>query len=240
MCTVTFVPSSSGYYLTSNRDEKNTRAKALPPIVYNLNGISLIFPKDGDAGGTWIVLKENGDSLCLLNGAFVNFIDTGTYKISRGKIVTEIAIATNLIHAFQEISLIEVAPFTLIVVNEKKLFECRWDGERKHCKALDYFITHIWSSATLYDNEQQAKRKYWFEQWQKENVQPLQKDLFHFHTNSGDGNVEDNLVMNRNDKYFTVSITGIAVNDKKYLMHYQDLIHNEYNTTSFAYERANS
>jgi Transport and Golgi organisation 2 len=240
MCTVTYVPSSSGYFLTSNRDEKNTRAKALLPAAYNINDVQLIFPKDGDAGGTWIVLKENGDSLCLLNGAFKSFIDTGLYKVSRGKIVTEIAKAANLIHAFQDMSLIEVAPFTLIVVNEKQLFECRWDGERKHCKALDNTITHIWSSATLYDTAQQAKRKHWFEQWQKNNAQPSQKDLFHFHTNTGDGDVEDNLVMNRNNKYFTVSITGISVNDNKCLMHYQDIIHNEYSTTSFAYEKANS
>ncbi len=240
MCTVTYVPSASGYFLTSNRDEKNTRTKALLPAKYEINGIELIFPKDGDAGGTWIVLKENGDSLCLLNGAFESFIDKGNYKVSRGKVVTEIAIANNLIHAFQNIPLEKTAPFTLIIVNEKKLFECRWDGERKHCKALDNTARHIWSSATLYNNEQQAKRKDWFEQWQKNNIQPLQKDLFDFHTNSGDGNVEDDLIMNRNDLYFTVSITGILVNDDECLMHYQDIVHNEYSTTSYACERANS
>jgi hypothetical protein len=238
MCTVTYVPSSAGYFLTSNRDEKNTRAKALLPAQYNLDGVQLIFPKDGDAGGTWIVLKENGDSLCLLNGAFESFIDTGLYKISRGKIVTEIALAHNLIHAFQHISLTETAPFTLIVVNEKQLFECRWDGEKKHCKTLDNSYSHIWSSATLYNEVQQVKRKYWFEEWQKNNTKPSQKNLFNFHTNTGDGDANDNLIMNRNEKYFTVSITGICVNNNDYLMHYQDIIYNECNTTGFAYERA--
>jgi Transport and Golgi organisation 2 len=238
MCTVTYFPSSSGYFLTSNRDEKNTRAKALLPTQYNLDGVQLIFPKDGDAGGTWIVLKENGDSVCLLNGAFKRFTDTGIYKVSRGKIVTDIALADNLIHAFQNISLLETPPFTLVVVNGKQLFECRWDGKKKYTKKLDNASTHIWSSATLYDKAQQAKRKYWFEEWQKDNLQPLQKELFQFHTNTGDGDVEDNLVMNRNDNYFTVSITGIAVNNNECLMHYQDIIHNECNTTCFAYERA--
>jgi hypothetical protein len=240
MCTVTYVPSSTGYFLTSNRDEKNTRAKAIAPKVYMINNVEIIFPKDGDKNGTWIVLKENGDCLCLLNGAFENFTDTGLYKVSRGKIVTEIAISVNLIHAFQNISLLETAPFTLIVVNEKKLFECRWDGEKKHCEALDNTSSHIWSSATLYNNNQQNKRKRWFEQWQKSNAQPSQKDLFCFHNNTGDGNVEDNLVMNRNNKYLTVSITGISVSEDKCLMHYQDIVHNEYSTTSFEHERATS
>jgi hypothetical protein len=240
MCTVTYVPSPSGYFLTSNRDEKNTRAKALAPLVYAIDNVELIFPKDGDKNGTWIALKENGDSLCLLNGAFESFIDTGAYKISRGKIVTEIAVANNLINAFQNISLIDTAPFTLVIVNEKQLFECRWDGEKKHCKALDNTTSHIWSSATLYDNHQQNKRKRWFEQWQKNNAQPLQKDLFFFHNNTGDGNVEDDLVMNRNNKYLTVSITGISVSENKCLMHYQDILYNEYSTTSFEHERATS
>ncbi len=240
MCTVTYVPSTSGYFLTSNRDEKNTRTKALLPAECNISGESFIFPKDGDAGGTWIVLKENGDALCLLNGAFENFTSKDFYKISRGKIVLDIAITDNFIQSFAEISLVNTAPFTLVVINNKQLFECRWDGEKKHCKVLDNTLSHIWSSATLYDPTQQAKRENWFKQWQKNNEVPTQKDLFHFHTNTGDGNVEDNLLMNRNDTYFTVSITGIAVSNNDCLMQYQDIIHNEYSTTSFAYERAKS
>jgi hypothetical protein len=240
MCTVTYVPSASGYFLTSNRDEKNTRTKALLPVAYNINDVPLIFPKDGDAGGTWIVLKENGDALCLLNGAFENFTSKPIYKTSRGKIVLDIAITDNFIKTFAEINLLDTAPFTLIVINNKQLFECRWDGEKKHCKVLNNNQSHIWSSATLYDAAQQTKRKNWFVQWQKNNAEPIQKDLFHFHTNTGDGNVEDDLIMNRNDTYFTVSITSIAVSHNDCLMQYKDIIHNEYSSTSFAYERANS
>jgi hypothetical protein len=240
MCTVTYLPSSSGYFLTSNRDEKNTRARAFLPSVHQVNGIPLIFPKDADAGGTWIVLKENGDALCLLNGAFENFISKDFYKTSRGRIVLDIAITDNFIQSFAEINLLDTAPFTLVVINNKQLFECRWDGERKYCKLLDNDVSHIWSSATLYDAAQQDKRKNWFKQWQKNNEVPTQKDLFHFHTNTGDGNMEDDLIMNRNDTYFTVSITGIAVNNNDCQMQYQDIIHHEYSSTSFAYERANS
>jgi Transport and Golgi organisation 2 len=237
MCTVTYVPSPSGYFLTSNRDEKNTRAKALPPANYIINDVALIFPKDGDKGGTWIVLKENGDSLCLLNGAFENFTDTGKYKISRGTIVLQIASANNLIQTFSEINLLETAPFTLIIVFAKKLFECRWDGKKKYCKQLDNSSKHIWSSATLYDAFQQIKRRKWFEHWQISNHTPSQKDLFYFHKNTGDGNVEDDLIMNRNNTYFTVSITGIAVNHEESIMLYEDIINHEHNNINFAYEQ---
>lgn len=237
MCTVTYVPSASGYFLTSNRDEKSTRAKALAPANYIINDVELIFPKDGDKGGTWITLKENGDSLCLLNGAFKNFTDTGKYKLSRGKIVLQIAASNNLIEAFSDINLLETAPFTLIIVFDKKLFECRWDGDKKHCKQLDDSTAHIWSSATLYNASQQHKRQYWFEQWQINNPNPLQKNLFNFHKNTGDGDVEDDLIMNRNNNYFTVSITSIAVNNEACLMQYEDIINHERNNITFAYEQ---
>jgi Transport and Golgi organisation 2 len=240
MCTVTYVPSASGYFLTSNRDEKNTRAKALSPISYTIGKMELIFPKDADKGGTWIALKENGDSLCLLNGAFENFVDIGFYKISRGKIVLKIAATNNLIKTFNDINLLETAPFTLIIIFEKNVFECRWDGIKKHCKQLDNNIAHIWSSATLYDATQQAKRRYWFEQWQQNNPNPSQNDLFHFHKNTGDGNVEDDLIMNRNNTYFTVSITGIAVTHDECIMQYEDIIQHEHTNINFRYERVAS
>jgi Transport and Golgi organisation 2 len=237
MCTVTYVPSTSGYFLTSNRDEKNTRAKALAPATHIINDVALIFPKDADKGGTWITLKENGDSLCLLNGAFENFTDTGNYKISRGKIVLQIAASNNLIKAFDNSNLLHTAPFTLVIVCKKRLFECRWDGIKKHCKQLDNSIAHIWSSATLYDTYQQNKRLVWFEKWQRNNPVPSQKDLFNFHKNTGDGNVEDDLIMNRNNTYFTVSITGIAVNNEACLMQYEDIIQHEHYNVTFEYDQ---
>ena len=60
MCTVTYIPVGEKKYITSNRDEKAFRKKALPPQPYLHKEISLIYPKDGDAGGSWIALNENG------------------------------------------------------------------------------------------------------------------------------------------------------------------------------------
>ncbi len=238
MCTVTYVPTTNGYFLTSNRDEKSIRSKAFLPKEYLIKNVKLIFPKDGDAGGTWIVLKENGDSLCLLNGAFENFEDKGDYKTSRGKIVVEIATNNNLIEAFKSINLIYTAPFTLIIVNENKLFECRWDGKKKYCKVLDNERAYIWSSATLYDNVTQQKRQDWFIQFLLNNNKPSQKDLFYFHTNTGDGDKENDLLMNRDEQYFTVSITSIAVHKNVCNMYYEDLKNYDSIRSGFAHQYA--
>ena len=65
MCTVTFIPHQNGFYLTSNRDEKVTRSKAIHPKIVEHNQVKLIYPKDNDHNGTWICLKENNLAACL-------------------------------------------------------------------------------------------------------------------------------------------------------------------------------
>ncbi len=234
MCTVTYVPTANGYYLTSNRDEKVSRKKAILPTEYYKNGISLIFPKDADAGGTWIALKDNGDSICLLNGAFENFTPNKIYTLSRGKIVTQLAISNNIVSGFNNISLTKTAPFTLIIINNAKLFECKWDGELKHVKELCSASTHIWSSATLYNKNQQQLRQKWFNEWVAKNPLPSLYNIFSFHKNTGEGNSHYDLVMNRENKTFTVSITGISVTADASIMQYMDLLTNEYKTVAFA------
>lgn len=223
MCTVTYVPCSDGYFLVSNRDEKYSRKKALLPSKYILSNKAVVFPKDADAGGTWMILKENGDSLCLLNGAFNKIIDSSKYHLSRGKIVLEIAASADLITAFKSISLINTAPFTLVVVYKKNLWECIWDGETKQYTSLDEQSEYIWSSVTLYDSGQQKLRQQWFKKWLKETNAITLFNLFEFHKKGGDGNQEIDLIMNRENKLFTVSITGIAVHASNCLMQYLDL-----------------
>jgi hypothetical protein len=238
MCTVTYVPAKGGYFLTSNRDEKYTRSKALHPQQYVINNTSLIFPKDIDAGGTWIVLKENGDALCLLNGAFENFVFTNNYTFSRGQVVLQIASTSDMLFTFDKINLLNTAPFTLIIVSSNNLFECRWDGEKKYIKPLNAQAPHIWSSATLYDSIQQQKRKLWFESWIKNNPEPTTHHLFQFHKNTGDGDKENDLMMNRENKLFTVSITCIAVNNEDCLIKYIDVTTNEYTTAKYGQAEA--
>ena len=97
---------------------------------------------------------------------------------------------------------------------------------------------HIWSSATLYDKAQQQLRKDWFNEWLKNNTAPSWYEIYSFHKNTGDGNAAYNLVMNRSDKLFTVSITGIAMHPDACLMQYADLKNNQNVTTAFSYQTA--
>lgn len=223
MCTVTFVPFENGYFLASNRDEKYSRKIAVPPTEKQIENYRFIFPRDTNSNGTWILLKENGDSLCLLNGAFEQFIENKTFKTSRGKVVLEIAASPNMVHSFLSTPLCNTAPFTLIIVSNLSLFECRWDGMSKFYKLLNSNKAYIWSSVTLYNNNQQNLRSLWFENWLSKNQAINLEQLHSFHKNTGIGNPAVDLVMNRNDEIFTVSITSIKVEQTLSSMQYIDL-----------------
>ena len=122
-------------------------------------------------------------------------------------------------------------------VMNTELADLRKIGEKKYYKQIDETTAHIWSSATLYNDEQQQLRQQWFKTWFIQNTVPSFKSLFHFHKNTGEGNPEIDLVINRGDKLFTVSITGIVANSSARFMQYIDLINHDSTTIGFATER---
>lgn len=223
MCTVTFIRVNDSFFLTSNRDEKAQRSRALPPMAYQLNEARFLFPKDADAGGTWMILKDNLTAAVLLNGAFIHHSSQPPYKQSRGLILLEILAAANPLDFFSKMDLEGIEPFTIILFQEKLLHECRWNGSEKYKKKLSIQQNHIWSSATLYDPAVQSKREEWFVKWLNKNPRPSMEDIFHFHQFAGEGDEQNDIRMNRGGKLFTVSITGIQLTKDCGMMNYLDL-----------------
>lgn len=230
MCTVTFIPAKDRYYITSNRDEKAGRKQALPPGIYRQEDIGLIYPKDADAGGTWIATANNGNTAVLLNGAFVKHEPNPPYAKSRGIIFLEILMGNVPTEKFLQTDLFNIEPFTIIVFDNHNLYECRWDGIKKHLKQLSINVYHIWSSATLYNEDITKKREQWFIKWLNKNPNPSQQDILHFHQFAGEGDTENDLRMNRNNDMLTVSVTGIELNNEKAIMSYIDIKDNSIHT----------
>lgn len=227
MCTVTYIPAQGRVFLTSNRDEKSWRYPAIPPQEYDFSSGKIYFPKDANAGGTWLAVHENGNAIVLLNGGFKFHESRPPYRKSRGLILLDLIEHDSPFDFFRSINLEEIEAFTLVIWQDKELFECRWDGEKKYAKQIDKTVPHIWSSATLYNEEITAKRKGWFEEWLKNNDEFSQKDILHFHQFTGDGDAHNDLAMNRDGKVFTVSITGIEISDHKAQITYLDLQENK-------------
>ncbi|MEZ7498140.1 NRDE family protein [Flavobacterium sp. Arc3] len=226
MCTVSFIPLKEGFLLTSNRDEKSYRP-TISPQVYSENEIKLLYPKDEKAGGTWIVARNDGTSIILLNGAFTNHTKQSNYNKSRGIILIEIVQAKFPLFYFQEMDLENIEPFTLIIFQLHTLTEVKWDGNEKHVFEKSIRKPHIWSSATLYSRKQKNLRKQWFEDFCRHNEPLSMEKALLFHATKEEDNTENGLVINREDKTKTVSITQLLLTNKNVQMTYVDRINNE-------------
>lgn len=237
MCTVTFIPSADGLYLTSNRDEKSSRPSAENPAEYPFNSGRLLFPRDRAAGGTWISIHENGNAIVFLNGGIQKHEPAPPYRRSRGLILLDLIDSDQPYEQFKTIALTEIEPFTAIIWDNGKLYECRWDGARKYVKQKDASLPHIWSSVTLYTDEVIHTREQWFRDWLRKNPAPDQADILNFHRFTGDGDTWNGLTMNRDGETFTVSITSVVLNDGTASMEYLDLKNNQHTTSVFAIEK---
>lgn len=215
MCTVTFLPlENGGFVLTSSRDVGYKRAEALAPKTYIENGVSLHYPKDGKAGGTWIGTSRNNRLICLLNGGFEDHVQKEFYAKSRGLIVKELLIAEDFELTITSIDLEDIEPFTIVYVSwglQLQLMEFVWDGHTKHLKELDWQPS-IWSSSTLYTEAMKALRRDWFREWfigkKKSGA-----NILEFHKNAGLGFPEVDVFMRR-EHVGTVSITQVSLEDK--------------------------
>ena len=221
MCTVTFIPlGRDEFVLTSNRDVSSRRAPGSEPAIHVENGVRLLYPKDGKAGGTWIGSSRDNRLICLLNGGFVNHRRKQEYRKSRGLIVTELLAAEDLDERLGSIDLDSIEPFTLVLVqweDEMRLSEFVWDGNSKHLRELS-IEPRIWSSSTLFDEDMRNTRKIWFESWKSEDeLSPA--GILDFHKTAGEGNDQVGVVLRR-DQVGTVSITQF-VKRKKVSVTYQ-------------------
>lgn len=223
MCTVTFIPVKDRCYITSNRDEKISRKPAIPPASYLLDDQFLLYPKDADAGGSWIALSDNRAAGVLLNGGFAKHVPAASYRRSRGLIFLELMSSTDAAAYFLEMDLRQIEPFTVVLLHQEKLYECRWDGKAGYCREINRSIPHIWSSVTLYDAAVIKKREEWFAQWLQINPYPEQKDILEFHCFAGEGDLNHDLVMNRRNEFLTVSITSIEVQEGRGMIEYLDM-----------------
>jgi uncharacterized protein with NRDE domain len=222
MCTVSFVPVKEKFIITSNRDEKTSRKNAIRPELSVYNGQKLFFPKDGDAGGTWIVMKENGDAAVLLNGAFICHTAEPPYRLSRGIVLLDIFSTERPSVTFTKVDLNDIEPFTLVLLENNCLYEFRWDGAEKYCKQLSINRAYIWSSSTLYDGFIVKKREQWFASFLNNHPIPTQQDVINFHRFTGDGDRQNDLMMTRDGLYSTVSITSILLTKDRASMKYLD------------------
>ena len=223
MCTVSFVHSQGKIIITSNRDEQVARP-AVEPRNYMVNQKNLFFPKDPKAGGTWYVVDESANVLVLLNGAEEKHQWNPPYRRSRGLIVLDLFSEASAIKAWQVIDLENVEPFTIVLFQDQKLYQLRWNGSEKNTLTLNSNEHHIWSSSTLYQQEIRQQRAQWFAAFLDTKPEVTFEEMFRFHRYTEADNAHHGLIINRNENLKTLSITQSVIDQNKITVMHHDLI----------------
>ncbi len=233
MCTVTLnYQGNSSFVLTSNRDESPNRS-ALSPNFYNINKTKVLLPKDELSGGSWIGVSDKNRVVCLLNGAFILHKRQSAYKQSRGVVVNDLLVANDIKDAIENYDLNNIEPFTIVIADwntSLNFYELVWDGSQKHFKELT-LDTHIWSSSTLYTEDQKSERINWFKAFKAENKWSSNTAL-EFHKTAGKNNIDYGVVMDRGFVK-TTSITQVEKKQSKISMYFESLQNNQSTKTAF-------
>ncbi|WP_350292952.1 NRDE family protein [uncultured Croceitalea sp.] len=227
MCTVSFIPKKDSFIITSNRDEHISRSPAYQPKTEIINGVKVVFPQDPKAGGTWFAINEKNVAVVLLNGAFENHKSTGNYKKSRGLVVLDIVSHNNPQAYLDEINLTNIEPFTVIVVQQNKLVELRWDGGDKFIKSLDSSECYIWSSTTLYNKVVIKNREELFLKFLDNSVINT-ASIVDFHSNNHQ-DFQNGFIIDRASGLKTFSVTQVVLEKEKISLKHIDLLDNNTN-----------
>ncbi len=224
MCTVTYIPKGiNEFILTQNRDESPKRS-AHNLVKVKRNNKEILFPQDSGAGGTWIAISDSNQLVSILNGAFAKHKHLPPYRKSRGIMALDFFDYSDVEQFFQSYNFEEMEPFTMVIFDDGKLFDFRWDGRYMFIEELDADEMHLWASSTLYSKEAKKKRKKWFAEWQKDRTDFSQTAILNFHRTAGDGDPENDLVMNRSNLVRTTSITSIIKTRTNSEMYFSDLL----------------
>lgn len=235
MCTVIYIPSESGAYMCSVRDENPMRERAHFPKKITEKQAAFWAPIDPKGGGTWWTMNETGDLTILLNGAFHNHLpNTRSYRKSRGLIVIELSQEANFKNAWENLDLNDIEPFTLVHKSTDKLIECRWNGTNKFWKEVAIDQPHIWSSATLYPLEVRRKRELLFYEFLKTPVsKALEIEPFLFKY----AEPVNGFIMHRLETLRSLSVSIMDIRKSSAEIYYHDLLSEKHQSNTISLKK---
>lgn len=210
MCTLTIYQIEGRYILTHNRDEHKLRELATAPEWHMVGNQKILFPRDGKAGGTWIA-GNNKRIVCILNGAFVKHKHNPPYRKSRGLVLLDSFEHPDFKTFSNTYNFDGIEPFTMVCADlENGVNLLKWDGQNVHFQH-SVALPMIESSATLYSEEDQKKRKQLFVNFNLNGTLKNENEIFQFHLTGKIGDLEKDLVMKRPNGVETLSITQMVI-----------------------------
>lgn len=130
MCTALVFrnETTQTFGLGFNRDESFLRKPSEVPSLYRYGGTSILSPKDGDHGGTWIGVNSHGEVIAILNfyEAKIRSIEK---PISRGLLVNELLERKTLFKDLTPDFLSSYHPFRLLFISLESTKLLSWNGK---------------------------------------------------------------------------------------------------------------
>lgn len=160
MCTVSFLPTASGYRLAMNRDEKRTRPAALPPELFQIGDRRALYPREPN-DGAWLAVNDAGLCLALINWHRIKREPAGKLQ-SRGRIIPHLigaAAGRAVGRDLRRMSLRQVRPFRLISIDPARetVTEWQWNLTALTARKHRWQIAHWFSSGC--DEVEAAKQR---------------------------------------------------------------------------------
>ena len=221
MCTVTFLPRRTGYYLAMNRDEQRSRSAGLPPSERRVDGRMVVCPSES-GGGTWIALNELGGCFALVNWYSVLERVSGK-PVSRGDVIPCVLTSNSerfAERALEKLPLDRFNPFRLIGVfpGSQAIIEWRWNL-RQLVRKKRLWLAQQWISSGFDEPRAQAERGSRFQEDRSQKSSETLAWLRRLHRSHLPAPGPFSTCMHREDAS-TVSYTEIVVQRRKASLRY--------------------
>ena len=223
MCTVSVLRLPGDLLrVACNRDEQETRAAALPPVVRRVGGRRAVMPIDPVSGGTWIAANDAGVVLALLNFNRPGSSDTPAPR-SRGVIIPSLlgeASVWAVVGRARSLSPASFGPFRLAVLDRTDGAEVVSDGRTLCVRRVggDGDAATLFTSSGLGDHLVRRPRTELFERMLAAEVSAATQNAFHRHAWADRPHLS---VRMRRDGARTVSTTVVEVSAEGIEMSYR-------------------
>jgi hypothetical protein len=224
MCTVSWRVRNCGYDLFFNRDELNVRAPEIAPFIEDASGVRFIAPRDGDHGGTWLLVNEHGVTVCLLNDYANSWRPhPAAARFSRGHIVlgmADVRTPQELLERIAAQPLANAAPFYLLALfPDAEPLLLHWVGGGLACRQ-GKISPPVLTSSSFATAEVVATRLGRFAEFVQRPEQPQLGELIAFHRQHDAAAAASSVAMNRSDAA-TRSFIRVSVDRRSVALTYE-------------------
>jgi hypothetical protein len=154
VCTLSFNPSNRDFLVAMNRDELHSRQMALPPRIFDVDGVKVAYPRE-PSGGTWIACSEDGNLVALLNWHASPPEKQIEHPQTRGSLIPSLITAPTAAEVTARLAnlhLTTILPFRLVGIfrSRPEVREWRWNGT--NIATVDHpWARRHWFSSSISD-----------------------------------------------------------------------------------------